>query len=79
MDEVTFTSNAVARARDTSHRMPYQRVILMLADALILAVEKQGHAWGCSAGRGMERDCTCGWTDVKALAKRCSVSASGES
>jgi hypothetical protein len=49
--------------------------IIALRDALVLAVSLQGNKWGCSAGRGMERDCTCGWTDLKALAKTYAPSA----
>jgi hypothetical protein len=75
MDERIFIRDTVGRARRQPHKKPYQRVIVGLADALVLAVERQGHKWGCSAGRGMERDCTCGWTDVKELAKSITPSA----
>jgi hypothetical protein len=78
MDEHAFLRATVQRARGQPHKMPYQKVIVELADALVLAVIRQGHKWGCSAGRGMERDCTCGWTEVKELAKSIAVSATAE-
>lgn len=37
--------------------------------ALVRAVTNHGHDYFCSAARGMESDCHCGWTKIKALAK----------
>lgn len=39
-----------------------------LRKALKRAVYNHGHDLHCSAARGMERDCHCGWLEVKTLA-----------
>ena len=39
-----------------------------LRRALLRAVKAHGHDWNCSAARGMEHDCHCGWVEVKKLA-----------
>lgn len=38
--------------------------------ALVRAVEDHGHHYQCSAVRGMERDCHCGWLEVRELVAR---------
>ena len=37
--------------------------------ALKRAVEKHGHDYQCSAVRGMESECHCGWNKVREMAK----------
>ena len=44
-----------------------------LQQALVRAVTQHGHHYQCSAVRGMERDCHCGWLEVKALASQADV------
>jgi hypothetical protein len=39
-----------------------------LKAALKRAVTSHGHDYHCSAVRGMERDCHCGWLEIKQLA-----------
>lgn len=39
-----------------------------LKAALRRAVKSHGHEYNCSAAHGMERDCTCGWLEVRQLA-----------
>ena len=48
-----------------------------LEKALVRAVTEHGHEWGCSAGRGMERDCHCGWLEVREMVKRIQDSITG--
>lgn len=40
-----------------------------LEKALVRAVENHGHDFHCSASRGLESECHCGWTKLKAFAK----------
>lgn len=40
-----------------------------LIKALLRAVNSHGHEYNCSAVQGMERDCHCGWHEVRELAK----------
>lgn len=47
-----------------------------LEKALVRAVKDHGHSYNCSAARGMERDCHCGWLEIKEMVKRIAVSAS---
>lgn len=35
--------------------------------ALVRAFENHGHEYFCSAARGMESDCHCGWLEVREL------------
>jgi len=44
--------------------------IKALEKALERAVTKHGHDYHCSASRGLESECTCGWTEIKAMVKR---------
>lgn len=37
--------------------------------ALVRAAMEHGHKWGCSAARGLDSECTCGWVAVKQLAR----------
>lgn len=53
--------------------------IIALRDALQRAFKEHGHKYNCSAARGMERDCTCGWLEVRDLVKSYGHSASPES
>ena len=39
-----------------------------LIKALNRAVWEHGHRNDCSAARGMESDCHCGWTEIRKLA-----------
>ena len=41
-----------------------------LKAALIRAFDQHGHRYNCSAARGMERDCTCGWLEVRELVEK---------
>jgi hypothetical protein len=43
---------------------------MKMRDALIRAVKNHGHDYNCSAARGMESDCHCGWLEVKQLVKK---------
>lgn len=43
--------------------------ITKLRRALKRAASQCGHVYNCSAARGSERDCTCGWAEVKELAR----------
>lgn len=43
--------------------------IELLQSALKRAVKQCGHEYNCSAARGSEQDCTCGWTAAKELAR----------
>lgn len=52
--------------------------IQMLKKALIRAFENHGHKYNCSAARGMERDCTCGWLEVREIVQRIQVGKPGE-
>lgn len=52
--------------------------IIALRDALVRAVNKHGHEWGCSGGRGLDSECTCGWVEIKVMAKTYEPSASPE-
>jgi len=47
--------------------------IQMLKKALSRAFENHGHKYNCSAARGMERDCTCGWLEVREIVQRIQV------
>lgn len=38
-----------------------------LEKALLRAVDSHGHEYNCSSVQGMERDCHCGWLEVKEL------------
>lgn len=49
----------------------------MMKKALVRAVDEHGHKWGCSARMGMERDCHCGWLEVREIVKRITVPRSG--
>lgn len=49
-------------------RKKYLR-IKELEKALKRAVEKHGHDFHCSASRGLESECHCGWVEIKAMAK----------
>ena len=40
-----------------------------LEKALVRAVTHHGHHYTCSAARGMERDCTCGWLKIREMVK----------
>lgn len=40
-----------------------------LRKALKRAVEHHGHHYTCSARMGMESDCTCGWTEIRQIAR----------
>jgi len=40
-----------------------------LEAALVRIVTHHGHKYTCSAVRGMERDCTCGWLEIRELVK----------
>ena len=57
-------------------RIPYRATQLALEEvqqlrkALKRAVSQCGHVYNCSAARGSERDCTCGWTAAKELARK---------
>lgn len=42
----------------------------LLRKHLKRAMRQHGHEYNCSAARGSERDCTCGWTDAKAFAEK---------
>lgn len=44
--------------------------IRRLERALVRAVNKHGHDYQCSAARGMERDCHCGWLEIREMVKR---------
>ena len=70
--ELTFDQRARAVAlEDQVNDDPYATAaeIIALRDALKLAVKQKGHHYQCSALRGMERDCHCGWLEVKELVK----------
>lgn len=49
-----------------------RRRIKKLENALVRAITAHGHDSNCSAARGMERDCHCGWLEVKQMASRIS-------
>lgn len=44
----------------------------VLKKALIRVVKHHGHYYHCSAWRGLESECHCGWIEIKALAKQIS-------
>jgi hypothetical protein len=44
--------------------------IKMLKKALVRAFENHGHKYNCSAARGMECDCTCGWLEIREIVQR---------
>lgn len=70
--ELTFEQRARAVAlEDQVNDDPYDTAaeIIALRDALKRAVKEHGHKYNCSAARGMERDCHCGWLEVKELVK----------
>jgi hypothetical protein len=48
-----------------------------LEAALSRAVGDHGHDYDCSAVRGMERDCHCGWAEVKKMGLECSAPSEG--
>lgn len=43
--------------------------IKALEKALERAVTKHGHDYHCSAARGLESECHCGWVEIKAMVK----------
>lgn len=49
---------------DTKIRLP------ALKKALVRAFESHGHKYNCSAARGMESDCTCGWQEIREMVKQ---------
>lgn len=46
-----------------------------LEAALVQAVRAHGHDYKCSAARGLESECHCGWTSIRKMADRISPSA----
>lgn len=41
-----------------------------LKKALIRAVNAHGHYFHCSAARGVDSDCSCGWVEIQKLVAR---------
>lgn len=41
-----------------------------LEKALVRACELRGHRFHCSASRGVESECDCGWSAIEAMAKK---------
>jgi hypothetical protein len=48
-----------------------------VSKALVRAVNKHGHDFHCSAARGLESECHCGWVEIKNLAKTLEGGARG--
>lgn len=42
----------------------------LMRQALLRAYDDHGHRYNCSAARGMNSDCTCGWLKVMELVKQ---------
>lgn len=60
----------VPRGRlDVTLQQKKRRELKELKTALLRAVDEHGHKYNCSAARGMESDCHCGWLEVRELAK----------
>jgi len=55
--------------KDVTLQQRNRRRIKELERALMRAVNEHGHKYNCSAARGMERDCHCGWLEVRELVK----------
>lgn len=43
--------------------------VVELENALLRAYSDHGHKYNCSAARGMESDCTCGWLEIRQMVK----------
>jgi hypothetical protein len=42
----------------------------LLRQALLRAFDQHGHPYNCSAARGMESECICGWLEVRQLVEQ---------
>lgn len=62
--------------KDVTLQQKHRRRIKELERALMRAVDEHGHKWGCSARMGMERDCHCGWLEVREIVKRITMGKS---
>ncbi len=61
---------------DVCYREPRQCICdapNRLEKAFLRAYSDHGHRYNCSAARGSESDCTCGWLEVMQLAKSLGV------